>query len=133
MSVPGSPNYSLDNGAGPPDSLPWCQTICHGGHTDPPPGQSGSLQVRIENGTFLELLQKSHHRGKTGTKDLLSLVWDHVMVNLGCCGGNSYLDFTNSTTWASTRGGMQVRCQMSGDAMPGTHHLFRLCQLPAVS
>lgn len=48
------------------------------------------------------------------------MVWDHVMVNLGCCGGNSYLDFTNSTTWASTRGGMQVRCQMSGDAMPGT-------------
>ena len=38
----------------------------------------------------------------------MSLVWDHVMVNLGCCGTNSYLDFTNSTTWANTRSGMQV-------------------------
>ena len=44
----------------------------------------------------------------------MSLVWDHAMVNLGCCGSNSYLDFTNSTTWASTRSGMQViiRCVM---------------------
>jgi len=56
------------------------------------------------------LLQTSldQYRGTSGTKDLLSLVWDHVMVNLGCCGSNSYLDFTNSTTWASTRSGMQI-------------------------
>ena len=37
MLVPGSTNYSLDNGAGPPDSLPWCQTICHGWDPAPPP------------------------------------------------------------------------------------------------
>ena len=36
--VPGSTNYSLDNGAGPPDSLPWCQTICHGRAPAPSPG-----------------------------------------------------------------------------------------------
>ena len=39
----------------------------------------------------------------------MSLMWDHFMVNLSCCGANSYLDFTNSTAWAGTRGGTQVR------------------------
>ena len=105
--VPGSSNYSLDNGAGSPDSLPWRQTICHGWTSAPPSDKSGPVQVYKKK--LRTLLNKYHfYRGKSGTKDLLSLVWDHVMVNLGCCGSNSYLDFTNSTTWASTRSGMQV-------------------------
>ena len=116
--VPGSSNYSLDNGAGSPDSLPWRQTICHGWTSAPPSDKSGPVQVYKKK--LRTLLNKYHfYRGKSGTKDLLSLVWDHVMVNLGCCGSNSYLDFTNSTTWASTRSGMQViiSCDDDGDSL----------------
>ena len=44
--VPGSSNYSLDNGAGSPDSLPWRQTICHGWTSAPPSDKSGPVQVK---------------------------------------------------------------------------------------
>ena len=54
--VPGSSNYSLDNGAGSPDSLPWRQTICHGWTSAPPSDKSGPVQVNKKKLCWINII-----------------------------------------------------------------------------
>lgn len=62
--------------------------------------------------TFMEkLLQwtlSSYSPGDLGGSNLVSLVLDHIMVLLQCCGVNSYKDFSLSSQWMAKKSSMQV-------------------------
>jgi len=55
------------------------------------------------------LLQQSLrlYKGSDDT-NLASLVWDHAMVQLQCCGVYSYVDFSNSSLWITNKSSMQI-------------------------
>ena len=46
--------------------------------------------------------------GDLGGSNLVSLVLDHIMVLLQCCGVNSYKDFSLSSQWMAKKSSMQV-------------------------
>ena len=46
--------------------------------------------------------------GEEEDTNLLTFLWNIVMVHLECCGVNSYQDFQQSPHWSATRHKLQV-------------------------
>lgn len=58
------------------------------------------IQAKHETKTFLETTISSYY-STTERSDAVTLMWNHLMAHMSCCGVNDYKDFELSDNWTT--------------------------------
>lgn len=60
-------------------------------------------QARVETKKILQSTIINYYSSSNDT-NAVTLMWDHMMTEMNCCGVNDYMDFGNSENWNNEKG-----------------------------
>lgn len=90
--------------------------------------------VKKETEDFLKQTIDDYYRPSSqGEPNGVTVLWDHIMTNLECCGVNSFLDFQNGTNTSEvplsccSSSNSTAACMVSPEAGPVLEQLTRGC------
>uniref|UniRef100_A0A1B0D3H1 Uncharacterized protein n=2 Tax=Phlebotomus papatasi TaxID=29031 RepID=A0A1B0D3H1_PHLPP len=64
-------------------------------------------RTKAETKTFLQSTITRYYSTKEHT-DAVTLMWNHIMAQMSCCGVNDYKDFSSSENWMRDRGNRTI-------------------------
>lgn len=69
--------------------------------------QISKFQARTETKNYLQSTITRYYSTSQRT-DAVSLMWNHLMIEMKCCGVNDYTDFSKSDSWNLYRGNKTI-------------------------